>query len=84
MKRGSMVGGMSCCRIEAVVSVDDRGQLVLPKEIRDKAAIKAGDKLALILHGSGNDACCISLIKTEGLAEGIRTMLGPMVKEILG
>ena len=84
MKRGGMMGGMSCCKIEAVVSVDERGQLVLPKEIRDKAGIKAGDKLALIMHGSGENMCCLSLIKTEGLAEGIKTMLGPMMKEIFG
>jgi antitoxin PrlF len=84
MKQGGMMGRMSCCKIEAVVSVDERGQLVLPKEIRDKAGIKAGDKLALIMHGSGEDVCCISLIKTEGLAEGIKTMLGPMMKEIFG
>jgi AbrB family looped-hinge helix DNA binding protein len=84
MKQGGMMGRMSCCKIEAVVSVDERGQLVLPKEIREKAGIKAGDKLALIMHGSGKDMCCISLIKTEGLAEGIRTMLGPMMKDIFG
>lgn len=84
MKRGGMMGRMSCCKIEAVVSVDERGQLVLPKEIRDKAGIKAGDKLALIMHGSGEESCCISLIKTEELAAGVRTMLGPMMKDILG
>lgn len=84
MKRGGMMGRMSCCKIEAVVSVDERGQLVLPKEIRDKAGIKAGDKLALIMHGSGEESCCISLIKTEGLVESVRTMLGPMMKDILG
>lgn len=84
MKHGGMMGRMSCCKIEAVVSVDERGQLVLPKEIREKAGIKAGDKLALIMHGAGEDTCCISLIKTEGLAESVKTMLGPMMKEILG
>jgi antitoxin PrlF len=84
MKRGGLMGRMSCCKIEAVVSVDERGQLVLPKEIRDKAGIKAGDKFALIMHGSGEDMCCISLINTEGLAESVKTMLGPMMKEILG
>jgi antitoxin PrlF len=83
-KREGMMGRMSCCRIEAVVSVDERGQLVLPKEIRDKGGIKAGDKLALIMHGSGMDSCCISLIKTDGLVESVKTMLGPMMKEILG
>jgi len=84
LKRGSMMGRMSCCKIEAVVSVDERGQLVLPKDIRDKAGIKAGDKLALIMHGSGGDGCCISLIRTEGLVESVKTMLGPMMKDILG
>ena len=32
-----------CCKVQAVVSVDERGQMVLPKEIREKAGIKAGD-----------------------------------------
>ena len=38
---------MSCCKIEALISVDERGQMVLPKEIRDKADIHTGNKLAL-------------------------------------
>ena len=86
MKGKGMMGRMSCCRVEAVVSVDERGQLVLPKEIRDKAGIKAGDKLAIIMHGPHGDGevCCISLIKAEGLAESVKTMLGPMMKEIFG
>jgi len=41
-------GGSSCCRIESLIRVDERGQIVLPKEIRDKANIYPGDKLALI------------------------------------
>lgn len=40
--------GMGCCKVESVVSVDHRGQMVLPKEIRDRAKIRAGDKLAII------------------------------------
>jgi len=78
------VGRMSCCKVEAVVSVDERGQLVLPKDVREKAGIKAGEKLALIMHGPQGDVCCISLIKAEGLADSIKTMLGPMMKEIFG
>jgi len=39
---------MSCCKIEALISVDGRGQMVLPKEIRDRADIHTGDKLALV------------------------------------
>ena len=73
----------SCCRIEAVVSVDDRGQMVLPKDIRARANIQAGDKLALICWERSGQVCCISMIKVEGLADGIRDMLGPVMKDIM-
>ena len=39
---------LSCCKVESLISVDERGQMVMPKEVRDRAGIKAGDKLALI------------------------------------
>ena len=75
--------GSGCCRIEAVVSVDDRGQMVLPKEIRDKAKIRAGDKLGLMSWEKDGQVCCISLIKVEGLADMVKDMLGPVMKEIM-
>ena len=28
---------MNCCKVESIISVDERGQMVLPKELRDKA-----------------------------------------------
>jgi len=37
----------TCCSIEAVVSVDERGQIVLPKELRDKFGVRAGDKFVI-------------------------------------
>lgn len=77
-------GKMSCCRIESIVSVDERGQMVLPKEIRDKANIHAGDKLALVSWEKDGSICCISLIRAGELTEMVKGMLGPMMKEILG
>ena len=73
----------SCCKIEAVVSVDDRGQMVLPKDIRSRANINAGDKLALICWERNGEVCCISMIKVEELADGIKSMLGPVMKNII-
>lgn len=73
----------SCCKIEAVVSVDERGQMVLPKEIRARANIRAGDKLALICWERNGEVCCISMLKVEELAGGIRDMLGPVMKDII-
>ena len=75
--------GISCCKVESVISVDERGQMVLPKEIRDKAKIRAGDKLALISWEKDGEVCCISLIKAEDFAEMVKGLLGPMMKEII-
>ena len=71
-----------CCKIESVISVDNKGQMVLPKEIRDKAKIHAGDKLAVISWEKDGEVCCISLIKVSDLAEMVKDMLGPVMGEI--
>jgi antitoxin PrlF len=75
--------GIGCCKVEAVISVDDRGQMVLPKDIREKAKIHAGDKLAVISWEKDGEVCCISLIKNEGLAQLVKEMLGPLMNEIM-
>jgi len=53
--------------------------MVLPKELRDKANIKAGDKLALISWEKDGEICCISLIKADYLAEKVKEFLGPVM-----
>ena len=72
----------NCCNVEAVVSVDERGQMVLPKEIREKAGIKAGDKLAIIAMRQEGKISCLAMIKVEALADMVKGMLGPVMKEI--
>lgn len=57
--------------------------MVLPKEIRDKANIRAGDKLAVVSWERDGEVCCISLIKAEYFAGMVKGTLGPMMKEIL-
>lgn len=74
---------MGCCKVEAVISVDERGQMVLPKETREKANISPGDKLALVSWEQGGKVCCMFLIKAEDLAGMVKNMLGPIVKDIL-
>ena len=75
--------GLSCCKIESLISVDDRGQMVLPKEIREKAQIRAGDKLAVVSWEKDGRICCISLIKAEDFAGMVKGFLGPMMEEIV-
>jgi len=72
----------SCCKVEALVSVDERGQMVLPKELREKAGIKAGDKLAVSSWTNDGRVCCIFLTKADDLSEMVKAMLGPVMKDI--
>ena len=73
---------MNCCKVESVISIDDRGQMVLPKKIRDKAKINAGDKLAVVIWEGQGKSCCISLIKAEDLAGTVKSILSPMMEDI--
>lgn len=71
---------MCCCTVESIVNVDDRGQMILPKEIRKKANIRPGDKLAVInMERSGKT--WIVLIRADELADRVKQMLGPLVKD---
>ena len=75
--------GASCCKVESVISVDERGQMILPKEIRDKANIRSGDKLTVVSCEKDGKICCITLIKAEDFGEMVKSMLGPMLKDII-
>jgi len=76
----SMAG--NCFKVDSVISVDDRGQMVLPKEVRDRAKIRPGDKLALVSWEMDGEVCCLALIKTDELAGMVKDMLSPMMKEM--
>jgi antitoxin PrlF len=68
-------------RVESLITVDERGQTVLPKEVREKAGIRAGDKLAVITWEKEGKVCCLFLIKAEELAGMARDFLGPMARD---
>jgi antitoxin PrlF len=67
------------CKVESVLSVDDRGQMVLPKDVRERAGINAGDKLALISWEREGKVCCLALMKVENLSGMVNGVLGPMM-----
>lgn len=71
------------CKVESIVSVDERGQMVLPKELRERAKINGGDKLAVTSWEKNGAICCITLIKVDDLVEVVKRQLGPIIKEVL-
>ena len=74
---------LCCCKVESVVRIDERGQMVLPKNLRKKAGINAGDKLAVVTMEKDGKICCLSLIKVGDIEPMVKNMLGPLMKEIL-
>ena len=77
---------MSCesdtCRIDAVVTMDAKGQIVLPKDLREKANIKPNDKIALVASEKNGEVCCITMVKAEKLVGAVTKTLGPMLKGV--
>jgi antitoxin PrlF len=69
-----------CCSIESVVTIDERGQMVLPKSVRETMDIKPGDKLAVVAVKSSGKPCCVTLIKAEAFSGTVKVMLKPMME----
>jgi len=69
----------SCCQIVAIVSVDARGQMVLPKELRKQAGIAPGDKLAVTALRQGGRVVCLALCKANDLGSKIEELLRPLL-----
>ncbi len=72
----------NCCSVEAIVTIDERGQIVIPKDLRTRFKLEPGEKLALISCVTRDTDCCITLIKTDKLGSMIQEVLGPAFKEI--
>jgi antitoxin PrlF len=84
-EKGSCAGGGSgpaCCKVESLISVDERGQMVLPKEIREKAGIAPGDKLAVVSWEKRGRVCCLFLMKADDMAGYVVDFLGPLMGDV--
>ncbi len=79
---GSVDRGGACCKVESIVTIDERGQMVLPKDLREKAKVRPGDKLALVSWERKGEICCFYLIKADALGDRVRDFLGPMMKDL--
>lgn len=76
------MSGKECCEVDAIVSVDSKGQIVLPKDLREKARLKPNDKLAIICCERGGALCCMIMVKAEELGKSVKGYLGPIIREI--
>ena len=77
---------MSCeadtCKIDAVITMDAKGQFVLPKDLRERANFQPNDKIALVASERNGMVCCIMMIKAERLAGALTKTLAPLLKSV--
>jgi len=76
-----MLDDPECCKIEAVVTMDARGQIVLPKDLRERARLNSGDKLAIVAFERDNAVCCFVMVKADALGGTVKNMLGTIFEE---
>ena len=62
--------------------MDAKGQIVLPKDLREKANIKPNEKLAVVACEKQGEVCCIMLIKAERFTGAVTKTVGPLIKSL--
>jgi AbrB family looped-hinge helix DNA binding protein len=67
-------------KIDAVVTVDAKGQIVLPKSLRERAGFKPNEKIALLSFEKEGEVCCIMMIKAESFGNAITEILSQMAQ----
>jgi AbrB family looped-hinge helix DNA binding protein len=78
-----MLDKKECCKIEAVVTMDVKGQIVLPKDLRERAGLNSGDKLAIVAFERDGAVCCFVMVRAETLGGTVKNMLGTIFEEAL-
>jgi len=64
-----------CCTAEAIVKMDERGQMVFPKDLRLKAGIQPGDKFMVTSMKRGDKICCFFLIKVDQMNDFVTNFI---------
>ncbi|MET1125171.1 MAG: HgcAB-associated protein [Archaeoglobaceae archaeon] len=71
-------------KIESILTIDSKGQILLPKELRERANLKPGDRLAVITGcDEKGEICCFILVKAEILDEVVGRAIAPMLREVV-
>lgn len=73
--------GCGCYKVQALITVDERGQMVLPKDVRTRAGIEARDKLALTTIEKDGKICCLLLTKADELVQVVQSTLGAFTQD---
>jgi len=62
--------------------MDAKGQIILPKDLREKANLKPNEKIAVVACEKDGEVCCIMMLKAEKLQGAVTKTLGPLLKSV--
>lgn len=72
-----------CCRVESVVTIDSKGQILLPKELRKNTGLDTGDRLVVVSMNANTDSPIMVLMKADNFGNLVRNFLGPVMKDLI-
>ena len=71
-----------CCKVESVVTIDERGQMILPKDLREKAGLVAGDKLVIATSMKDGKLGFMMLFRADDFADMVKGVVGPVMRTV--
>jgi AbrB family looped-hinge helix DNA binding protein len=71
-----------CCKVESVVTIDERGQMILPKDLREKAGLVAGDKLVIATSMKDGKLGFLMMFRANDFAEMVKGVVGPVMRTV--
>lgn len=71
-----------CCKVESIVTVSSKGQIVLSPGIQESMNLKKGDKLVSVLMNANTESPLVVLMKADNFGGIVRNFLGPIMKDV--
>jgi AbrB family looped-hinge helix DNA binding protein len=71
-----------CCKVESVVTIDDRGQMILPKDLREKAGLVAGDKLVIATSMKDGKLGFLMMFRADDFGDMVKGVVGPVMRTV--
>jgi bifunctional DNA-binding transcriptional regulator/antitoxin component of YhaV-PrlF toxin-antitoxin module len=72
----------ACCKVESIVTVSSKGQIVLSPGIQESMNLKKGDKLVSVLMNANTESPLVVLMKADNFGGIVRNFLGPIMKDV--
>lgn len=71
-----------CCKVESVVTIDERGQMILPKDLREKAGLVAGDKLVIATSMKNGKLGFLMMFRADDFGDMVKGAVGPVMRAV--